>query len=70
MLLVISHTAASVHKAGNKWIIGNIHPKNILLNEDGLIKIICINSLPYEIDHFQAYISEGLLNAYIRYYIA
>lgn len=52
MLLVISRTAASIHKAGSKWIIGNIHTKNILLNEDGLIKIVTLNSLPYERDHF------------------
>jgi hypothetical protein len=26
--------------------VGNIHPNNILINDDGQIKIVCSSSLP------------------------
>lgn len=45
-------------RAGNKFErikkkIGNMHPNNILINDDGQIKIIATCSIPGEIDNFE-----------------
>lgn len=45
-------------RAGNKFErikkkIGNMHPNNILINDDGQIKIIATCSVPGEIDNFE-----------------
>jgi hypothetical protein len=44
-------------RAGNKFErikrkIGNMHPNNILINDDGQIKIIATCSIPGELDNF------------------
>ena len=54
-----------MHRQGGKWFVGNIHPKNILINNEGIIKIITKNSLPYERDHYQGYCNEGISEAFI-----
>ena len=52
MLNSIVKFAVSVHEKGWKWIIGNVHPKNIFINENGEVSIIALNSLPFEKDHY------------------
>ena len=49
----------NIVRAGNKFEllkkkIGNIHPRNILINESGQIKIISAVSLPGELNNFEA----------------
>lgn len=55
MMLKLVKLTVNIHKNGKKWIIGNVHPKNIFINEDGKIKVISLNSLPYERDHYETY---------------
>ena len=50
-------------RAGNKFEllkekIGDIHPNNILINEDGQTAIISLLSLPEEPDNFHRYIED------------
>lgn len=45
-------------RAGNKFErsrgkIGDVHPNNILINDDGQVKIISTCSLPNELTNFQ-----------------
>ena len=47
MLYVIFKVSVFVHRHGSKFFIGNVHPRNIVINDDGLIKIVTKNSLPY-----------------------
>jgi len=49
----------NIVRAGNKFEllkkkIGNIHPRNILINESGQIKIISSISLPGELNNYEA----------------
>lgn len=61
-------------RAGNKFEllkkkIGNIHPRNILINESGQIKIISSISLPGELNNYEALL-ESQKNEYIDVYLA
>ena len=47
VFFMLARLAADVHGHGANRIVGNIHPKNILINENGEVKVITINSLPY-----------------------
>lgn len=45
-------------RAGNKFErsrakIGDVHPNNILINDDGQVKVISTCSLPNELNNFQ-----------------
>ena len=66
MLFTLIKFAVSVHEAGWKSIIGNVHPKNIVINEEGKIKVINLNSFPFERDHYETYKNYGIDAAYIR----
>lgn len=51
-MLKMIKLAVNIYNKGKKWIIGNVHPKNIFISDSGEVKLICLNSLPYERDHF------------------
>ena len=51
-LLVVSRVASQVYSYGEKHMLGNIHPYNILLNRKGDFKILATNfsfSLPAQL---------------------
>ena len=64
----------NIVRAGNKFEllkkkIGNIHPRNILINESGQIKIISSISLPGELNNYETLL-ESQKNEYIDIYLA
>lgn len=57
-------------RAGNKFErikkkVGNIHPNNILINDDGQIKIISTCSIPGECDNFEALTEDYQAQAFL-----
>ena len=61
-------------RAGNKFEvlkqkIGDIHPNNILINEDGQTAIISTISIPGEIDNFQKYIEDNKSEIFLGIYL-
>ena len=66
---MLGKAATHIHSKGIKWIIGNVHPRNTLINSDGELKVVTLNSIPYEQDHYEVYKLNGIHSAYIRYII-
>ena len=52
--------------------IGNIHPNNILINDEGWMKVISLYSIPYEKDNFniicESQLEDVFLGTFIIYF--
>ncbi len=55
MLLMLVQLTIFVHDKGFKNMVGNIHPKNILIGDDGKIKVITLNSFPNQKNHYEVF---------------
>lgn len=60
----------NIIRAGNKFEkigkkIGDVNPHNVVINDDGQIKVICTCSLPNEPDNFQRIVEDKNSKVYL-----
>ena len=48
--------------------IGDVNPHNILINDDGQIKVLSTISLPNELDNFQKVVEDQKAKVYLGIY--
>ena len=63
----------NIIRAGNKFEkigkkVGDINPHNVVINDDGQIKVICTCSIPNELDNFQKIIEDKNAKVYLGIY--
>lgn len=62
-------------RAGNKFHklkqkIGDVNPNNVLINDDGQIKVLSTCSIPNEINNFYKLVEEKNAKVYLGIYLS